>query len=228
MKEKAVVLLSGGLDSTTTLGCALRDDYECYTLSFCYGQRNSWENSAAEKISAQMGASEHKLLSLPLDSFGGSSLVGSSPVEKGRSLEEISHGVPKTYVPCRNTVFLTMALCWAEVLEASAIFIGVNAVDYSGYPDCRPEYLQAFAEMAALATRMTTERGKYIAIKAPLVTLSKSEIVRLGLELNVPFELTSTCYDPLDGGKPCGQCDACILRRKGFTEAGFNDPLSYS
>lgn len=228
MKEKAVVLLSGGLDSTTTLGCALRDGYECYTLSFSYGQRNAWENAAAAKISEQMGATEHKLLNLPLDSFGGSSLVGSSPVEKGRSIEAISHGVPMTYVPCRNTVFLTMALCWAEVLEAGAIFIGVNAVDYSGYPDCRPEYLQAYAEMAALATRMTTEHGKYIAIKAPLVTLSKSEIVRLGLELAVPFELTSTCYDPLEGGTPCGECDACTLRLKGFSEAGFSDPLQYS
>jgi 7-cyano-7-deazaguanine synthase len=225
--RKAVCLLSGGLDSSTCLAVARREGYACYALSFDYGQRHRVELEAARKVATHLGAKQHVVVSIDLRQFGGSALTGDIPVPKQRAVEEMKHGIPVTYVPARNTVFLSFALAWAEVLEASDIFLGVNAVDYSGYPDCRPEYIEAFERMANLATKAGVEERIHIRIHAPLVRLSKAEIVRLASELGVDLSLTHSCYDPDPQGRPCGACDSCLLRRKGFEEAGIQDPLEY-
>ena len=221
--RKAVCLLSGGLDSATCLAYARREGYECYALSFDYGQRHRIELDAARRVAACFGAARHVVARISLDAFGGSALTADIPVPKARSLAEMGHGIPVTYVPARNTIFLSFALAWAEVLESSDIFMGVNALDYSGYPDCRPEFIEAYQRMANLATRAGVEGRTRLAIHTPLIQLTKAQIVMLGRELGVPFGLTHSCYDPLPGGGPCGQCDACLLRRKGFEEAGIED-----
>ena len=224
---KAVCLLSGGLDSSTCLGVARRDGYDCYALSFDYGQRHRVELAAAARVARHFGAREHRTTVIDLRAFGASALTADFAVPKDRGAEEMSHGIPITYVPARNTIFLSFALAWAEVLACSDIFIGVNALDYSGYPDCRPEYLEAFERMANLATRAGVEGATRIQIHAPLLRLSKAEIVRLGAEVGVDFALTHSCYDPDREGRPCGACDSCQLRRKGFEQAGVTDPLVY-
>ena len=221
--KKAVCLLSGGLDSSTCLALARREGYACYALSFDYGQRHRIELEAAARVAASMGVERHLVARIGLDVFGGSALTDHIAVPKERSLEEMGRGIPVTYVPARNTIFLSFALAWAEVLDASDIFIGVNALDYSGYPDCRPEYLEAYREMANLATRAGVEGRTHLTIHAPLMHLNKAQIVKLARELGVDFSLTHSCYDPGPGGRPCGQCDACLLRRKGFEEAGIED-----
>lgn len=220
---KAVVLLSGGLDSATVLACARRDGFECHTLAFRYGQRHLVELDCAAEISRAMGAIEHRTATIDLAAFGGSSLTGDGEVPKGRDDEAIGHGIPSTYVPARNTVFLSFGLAWAEVLGAEAIYIGVNAVDYSGYPDCRPEFIASFQETARLATRRGVE-GRPLSIAAPLQNLSKARIIELGLELGVDYGLTHSCYDPHPDGAPCLECDSCHLRLAGFREAGLADP----
>jgi 7-cyano-7-deazaguanine synthase len=222
-RPKAVCLLSGGLDSATCLACALREGFECYALSFDYGQRHKVELEAASKVAAAQGAAEHRVVRVDLRGFGGSALTADIEVPKLRRREEMGRGIPVTYVPARNTIFLSFALAWAEVLEASDIFIGVNAIDYSGYPDCRPEYIQAFEQMANLATKAGVEGRTKIKIHTPLIRLSKAEIVRLGDSLGVNFGMTHSCYDPGPDGRPCGACDACLLRRRGFEEAGIED-----
>jgi 7-cyano-7-deazaguanine synthase len=222
-EKKAVCLLSGGLDSTTCLALARREGYACYALSFDYGQRHKFELEAASRIAAHFEAREHKIASIGLDAFGGSALTADIAVPKGRSATEMGVGIPITYVPARNTIFLSFALAWAEVLGSGDIFIGVNALDYSGYPDCRPEYIAAFEKMANLATKAGVEGLMRLKIHTPLLQLSKAGIVELGRELRVPFGMTHSCYDPGAGGRPCGQCDACLLRRKGFEEAGIED-----
>jgi len=215
--------LSGGLDSTTCLALARKQGYECYALSFDYGQRHQFELEAAERVAAHFGVAGRLVLKLPLDVFGGSALTEEIDVPKGRSSAEMGDGIPITYVPARNTIFLSLALAWAETLECSDIFIGVNALDYSGYPDCRPEYIEAYERMANLATKSAVEGRTRLKIHTPLMRLNKAEIVRLAGELGVPFGLTHSCYDPGPGGEPCGECDACLLRRKGFEEAGIED-----
>ncbi|GAB4364626.1 MAG: 7-cyano-7-deazaguanine synthase QueC [Bryobacter sp.] len=226
-RTAAVCLLSGGLDSSTCLAYALREGYDAYALSFDYGQRHRYELQAAQRVAARLGARDHRVVQVDLRAFGGSSLTTDSPVPKERSLAEMGKGIPSTYVPARNTIFLSFALAWAEVIPASHIFIGVNALDYSGYPDCRPEYIEAFARMANLATRAGVEGQTPIQIHTPLLHLSKGEITRLAAELNLDFSLTSTCYDPDAEGRACGRCDACQLRLKGFAEAGLTDPIAY-
>ncbi len=221
--SKAVCLLSGGLDSSTCLALARREGYECYALSFDYGQRHRVELEAAARVAAALGAASHLVARIDLTVFGGSALTAGIPVPKGRQAQEIGQGIPVTYVPARNTIFLSFALAWAEVLETSHIFIGVNALDYSGYPDCRPEYIQAFERMADMATQAGVEGRTHIQIHTPLLHLSKAEIVRLGRDLGLDFSLTHSCYDPAPEGRPCGLCDACLLRRKGFEEAGIED-----
>lgn len=221
--KKAVCLLSGGLDSSTCLALARRNGYACYALSFDYGQRHTVELEAAARIAARLGAERHMVARIGLDAFGGSALTSDIPVPKARSLEDMSRGIPVTYVPARNTIFLSFALAWAEVLESSDIFIGVNALDYSGYPDCRPEFIEAFQRMANLATKAGVEGRTRLQIHTPLIGFQKAQIVRLAAELGVPFGLTHSCYDPGPDGKPCGQCDSCLLRRKGFQEAGIED-----
>src|SRR5579885_92561 len=221
--SKAVCLLSGGLDSSTCLALARREGYECYALSFDYGQRHRVELEAAARVAAALGAARHLVARIDLTVFGGSALTAGIPVPKGRQAQEIGQGIPVTYVPARNTIFLSFALAWAEVLETSHIFIGVNALDYSGYPDCRPEYIQAFERMADMATQAGVEGRTHIQIHTPLLHLSKAEIVRLGRDLGLDFSLTHSCYDPAPEGRPCGLCDACLLRRKGFEEAGIED-----
>ena len=223
--RRGVCLLSGGLDSSTCLAIARRDGFECYALSFDYGQRHRVELEAAERVAKSLGAAEHLVARIGLRMFGQSALTGDIAVPKGRELHEMSSEIPATYVPARNTVFLSFALAWAEVLKSSDIFIGVNALDYSGYPDCRPEYIEAYERMANLATRAAVEARTWIKIRTPLIRLSKAEIVKLGAELGVDFGLTHSCYDPDSSGRPCGACDSCILRRKGFEEAGIRDPL---
>jgi 7-cyano-7-deazaguanine synthase len=220
---KAVCLLSGGLDSSTCLALARRDGYACYALSFDYGQRHRVELEAAKRVAAALGAERHMVARVGLNEFGGSALTDAIAVPKGRSTDEMAHGIPVTYVPARNTVFLSLALAWAEVLGSSDIFIGVNALDYSGYPDCRPEYIEAYERMANLATKAAVEGHARLRIHTPLLSLTKAEIVKLGHDLGVPFGMTLSCYDPDGSGRPCGQCDACLLRRKGFTEAGIED-----
>jgi 7-cyano-7-deazaguanine synthase len=224
--KRAVVLLSGGLDSATVLAIAKSEGYTLYALSFSYGQRHSWELTAAKRVAAAMGVAEHKTAQIDLRIFGGSALTAEIAVPKGRAVEEMSHGIPITYVPARNTIFLSFALAWAEVLGSSDIFLGVNALDYSGYPDCRPEYIAAYEKMANLATRAGVEGSQRLAIHTPLIALTKAQIIARGLSLGVDYALTSSCYDPGPTGKPCGQCDSCLLREKGFRENGIEDPVS--
>jgi len=220
---KAVCLLSGGLDSSTCLALARREGYECYALSFDYGQRHRVELEAAARVAQALGAARHVVARIDLRQIGHSALTDDLAVPKGRSAQDMSHGIPVTYVPARNTIFLSFALAWGEVLEAPDIFIGVNALDYSGYPDCRPEYIAAFENMASLATKAGVEGRLRVRIHTPLIRLSKAEIVKLGRELDLDFSLTHSCYDPDAAGRPCGQCDSCLLRRKGFEEAGVAD-----
>jgi len=220
---KAVCLLSGGLDSATCLALARQEGHACYALSFDYGQRHRVELDAAARVASSLGATEHRVVRVDLRAFGGSALTADMAVPKGRSPGEMGQGIPVTYVPARNTIFLSFALAWAEVLGAPDIFIGVNAIDYSGYPDCRPEYIEAFERVANLATKAGVEGRTKIQIHAPLIWLSKAEIVKLGAGLGVKFGLTHSCYDPDPQGRPCGECDSCVLRRKGFEEAGLED-----
>jgi 7-cyano-7-deazaguanine synthase len=220
---KAVCLLSGGLDSATCLALARRDGYECYALSFDYGQRHRIELDAAARVAQALGAKRHIVAKIGLDAFGGSALTDSIDVPKGRSAGEMGDGIPVTYVPARNTIFLSFALAWSEVLGTGDIFIGVNALDYSGYPDCRPEFIQAYERMANLATKAGVEGTVRVQIHTPLLRLSKAEIVTLAKDLGVPFGLTHSCYDPGPDGRPCGACDSCLLRQKGFEEAGVED-----
>ncbi len=224
---KAVCLLSGGLDSTTCLAVARKEGYDCHALSFDYGQRHRYELEAAVRVAKALGASEHRVVRVDLRALGGSALTDAIEVPKHHDVSELGPGIPVTYVPARNTVFLSLALGYAEVLGAEHIFIGVNAIDYSGYPDCRPEFIEAFERMANLATKAGVEGTMRIRIEAPLLSLTKPEIVKLGVALGVDFALTSSCYDPGEGGQPCGGCDSCLLRRKGFADAGCHDPLEY-
>lgn len=221
--EKAVCLLSGGLDSSTCLALARREGFAVFALSFDYGQRHKHELEAAARIAEHFGAARHLVAKIGLDAFGGSALTADIAVPKSRSAADMGNGIPITYVPARNTIFLSFALAWAEILESSAIFIGVNALDYSGYPDCRPEYIAAYERMANLATRSGVEGRTHLRIHTPLIGLTKAQIVQLAAELGVPFGLTRSCYDPAPDGTPCGACDACLLRRKGFEEAGIED-----
>lgn len=223
-RRKAVVLLSGGLDSATVLAIALAEGFEVHALTFRYGQRHDVEIEAARQIAAKYGLADHVILDINLRVFGGSALTSDEPVPKGRATEEMAEGIPSTYVPARNTIFLAFAMAWAETLDAENIFLGVNAVDYSGYPDCRPEYIAAFAQMANLATKAAVEGRQRLHIHTPLIHLTKAGIIRKGLELGVDYSLTSTCYDPSPTGEPCGECDACQLRTKGFEENGLVDP----
>jgi 7-cyano-7-deazaguanine synthase len=225
--KKAVVLLSGGLDSATVLAIARSQGYELYALSLSYGQRHAIELEAASRVAASIGVASHQIASIDLCVFGGSALTGDIEVPKGRTTDEMSHGIPITYVPARNTIFLSFALAWAEVLGSSDIFIGVNALDYSGYPDCRPEFIEAFEKMANLATKAGVEGRQALKIHTPLIALSKAEIIRRGIELGVDYGLTSSCYDPSPSGEPCGECDSCVLRQKGFRENGIEDPLPH-
>jgi 7-cyano-7-deazaguanine synthase len=224
---KAVCLLSGGLDSSVTLAFARSEGFQCYALSFDYGQRHHVELEAARNVAAALGAARHLILSVDLRQIGGSALTADINVPKGRTSAEMSGRIPVTYVPARNTVFLALALAWAEAIDAADIFIGVNAIDYSGYPDCRPEFIQAFERLAALATRVGVEGGARLRIHTPLIHLTKAAIVKLGVRLGLDFHLTRSCYDPAPDGAPCGACDSCILRRAGFREAGVPDPLEY-
>jgi 7-cyano-7-deazaguanine synthase len=226
-KRKAVVLLSGGLDSTTTLAIALQEGYEVYALTFRYGQRHESEIAAASRIAGLYCVARHVVAEINLRVFGGSALTDDIAVPKNRAPAEMAEGIPVTYVPARNTIFLSFALGWAEVLGASDIFIGVNALDYSGYPDCRPEYIEAFQRMADLATRTGVEGKQKLVIHTPLINLTKAQIVKKGIELGVDYSLTVTCYDPSEDGAACGQCDACMLRLKGFAENGISDPARY-
>jgi 7-cyano-7-deazaguanine synthase len=225
--HKAVVLSSGGVDSTTVMAIVRAEGYELYSLSFRYGQRHVVEVEAAEKVAAFFGARKHLVLDIDLRIIGASALTDEIEVPKGRNEREMKEGIPITYVPARNTIFLSYALAWAEVLGASDIFIGVNAVDYSGYPDCRPEYIAAFENMANLATKAGIQGKTRIRIRTPLIHMSKAEIIRRGLELGVDYGITHSCYDPSQDGNACGQCDSCVLRKKGFRKAGFEDPAVY-
>lgn len=224
----AVVLLSGGMDSAVSAAVARSEGFDVHALSFRYGQRHAIELEAAANVARSLRLAQHLIVDVDLSAFGGSALTDDIAVPMGRSASEIGHGVPPTYVPARNTVFLSLALAWAEVLGARDTFIGANAVDYSGYPDCRPEYLEAFARLAQLATVAGAERGERFTIHAPLLRLSKREIVERGMALGVDFSLTRTCYAPDPAGRACGRCDACLLRLKGFAEAGVADPIPYS
>jgi 7-cyano-7-deazaguanine synthase len=223
--SRAVCLLSGGLDSTTCLAIARQEGFDCYCLSFNYGQRHQVELEAASRVAEHLGAVEHRTAQIDLRVFGGSALTAPIDVPKGRSEDEMSGGIPVTYVPARNTIFLSFALAYAEVTEAEHIFIGVNAIDYSGYPDCRPEFIAAFETMANLATKAGVEGRTHLRIETPLLRMSKADIVRKAAELGVDFALTHSCYDPDDMGRPCGACDSCVLRSKGFAEAGLADPV---
>lgn len=225
--KKAVVLLSGGLDSATTAAIALNSGFDLYALSFDYGQRHTHELGYAKKVSEFLNAKDHLIITIDLRSIGGSALTDNIDVPKDRTPEDMSHDIPVTYVPARNTIFLSFALAWAEVLKAYDIFIGVNALDYSGYPDCRPEYLDAFQKMANLATREGVD-GRHIKIHAPLINMKKSEIIKKGLELGVDYSLTHSCYQPTPDGLSCGRCDSCLLRKRGFEEAGIKDPANLS
>lgn len=225
--DKAVVLLSGGLDSATVLAIAKDMGYRLFTLSFSYGQRHIFELEAARKISQAMEAEKHLVINMNLNDIGGSALTDTIDVPKGRSASEMVGDIPVTYVPARNTIFLSFALGWAEVLGVSDIFIGVNAVDYSGYPDCRPEYIKAYEVMANLATKTGVEKKTCIQIQTPLITLSKAQIIQRGKALGVDYSMTHSCYDPDNHGRACGQCDSCLLRKKGFESAGVPDPTVY-
>jgi 7-cyano-7-deazaguanine synthase len=225
MSSRAVVLLSGGLDSATAAAIARDNGFELYALSIDYGQRHRLELEAAARVAAALGVERHVVSRIDLAQFGASALTAAIDVPKARSREEMETGIPITYVPARNTVFLSLALAYAEVIEASDIFVGVNAIDYSGYPDCRPEFITAFERLANLATKAGVEGRLQFEVHAPLITLTKSEIIRRGTQLGVDYGLTHSCYDPNPEGRPCGQCDSCLLRREGFAEAGLVDPL---
>lgn len=226
-KKPAVVLLSGGLDSTTVLAVAKADGFAPHALSFQYGQRHAVELEAARRIAARMGVAQHVVAQIDLRAFGGSALTADIAVPKDRPLSEMSSGIPITYVPARNTIFLSFGLAFAETLGASDIYVGVNALDYSGYPDCRPEYIAAFTSMANLATRAGVEGRQQLKIHTPLIELTKAQIIRLGLSLGVDYSQTMTCYDPSPNGEACGRCDSCLLRLKGFAEVGMGDPAPY-
>jgi len=225
--KSAVVLLSGGIDSTTTLAIALAEGYEAYALSFDYGQRHQIETQAARRAADSLGAKKHRIAKIDLRVFGGSALTGDIDVPKQRSETEIADGIPVTYVPARNTIFLAYALGWAEVIQAADIFLGVNAIDYSGYPDCRPEFIEAFQTVANVGTKAGVE-GRRFQIHTPLIKFSKAEIIRKAVELGVDLSLTHSCYDPSPDGLACGECDSCLLRLKGFREAGIQDPIRYA
>jgi 7-cyano-7-deazaguanine synthase len=225
--KRAVVLLSGGIDSTTTLAIAIAGGYEAYALSFDYGQRHQIEMEAARRIANSLGAKEHRVAKIDLRVFGGSALTDDVNVPKRRSEIQIAHGIPVTYVPARNTIFLAYALAWAEVIPANDIFLGVNAIDYSGYPDCRPEFIEAFETLANVGTKAGIESRRFY-VHTPLIKFSKAEIIRKAVELGVDLSLTHSCYDPTQEGLACGECDSCLLRLKGFREAGTKDPIRYA
>jgi 7-cyano-7-deazaguanine synthase len=225
--KRAVVLLSGGLDSATSLAIAKEEGYEVFALSFRYGQRHEIELGSAERVAKSLGVSEHRVIEIDLRGFGGSALTDAIEVPKNRGADEMASGIPVTYVPARNTIFLSYALAWAEVIGAHDIFIGVNALDYSGYPDCRPEFITQFEKLARLATKAGVE-GTHYQIHAPLIEMTKAQIIRKGAKLGVQFSLTTSCYDPTPDGRACGECDSCLLRRKGFREAGIEDPTRYA
>jgi 7-cyano-7-deazaguanine synthase len=225
--KNAVVLSSGGLDSTTTMAIAKAQGFTIFSLTFDYGQRHRFELEAARRVSDHLGAVRHLVIPLDLTVIGGSALTADIPVPKRRDKHSMGRGIPVTYVPARNTIFLSVALAWAEVIGSGHIFIGVNAVDYSGYPDCRPEYIAAFESMANLATRAAVEGTLPMKLHAPLLELSKAQIIRAGVDLGVDFSLTHSCYDPTPDGMACGQCDSCVLRRRGFIDAGVKDPTVY-
>jgi 7-cyano-7-deazaguanine synthase len=227
-EKKAIVLTSGGLDSTTLIAIAKAEGYTVYSLSFHYGQRHALELAAAEQIARHFDVRQHLVLRINLSAIGGSALTGRMDIPKNRSAEEMVGTIPITYVPARNTIFLSFALAWAEVLEVADIFIGVNAIDYSGYPDCRPEFIAAFEKMANLATKASVEGKTKIRIRTPLIHMSKADIIRQGMSLGVDYGMTHSCYDPSQDGRSCGCCDSCLLRRKGFKEAGFKDPAIYN
>ena len=227
MAKKAVVLLSGGVDSTTILAIAQSQGYDAYTMSFRYGQRHVLELDCAKQISEKMAAKKHVIVDIDLRAFGGSALTDDIDVPKERSDQEIGAGIPITYVPARNTIFLSFALAWAETLEGDTIFIGVNALDYSGYPDCRPEYIKAYQQMANLATKAGVEGATQLKIQTPLISMTKAQIIQKGTELGVDYALTLSCYDPDPQGRACGACDSCLLRIKGFEEVGVADPIIY-
>jgi 7-cyano-7-deazaguanine synthase len=226
-RPAAVVLLSGGLDSATVLAMASGEGYSVHALSFDYGQRHRFELESAAAVAAAQGVCQHVVMPLDLRAIGGSALTDEIEVPKDRSESEMSEGIPVTYVPARNTIFLSVALGWAETLGASDLFVGVNAVDYSGYPDCRPEFIESFTELANLATRAGVEGSMRFAVHAPLIAMTKSEIISKGLELGVDYSLTHSCYDPDEAGRSCGRCDSCRLRLKGFADAGLGDPATY-
>ena len=225
--KRAVVLLSGGIDSTTTLAIAIAEGCEAYALSIDYGQRHQIEMEAARRVADSLGARQHRVAKIDLCVFGGSALTDDIDVPKQRSETEIAHGIPITYVPARNTIFLAYALAWAEVIQASDIFLGVNAIDYSGYPDCRPEFIEAFENLANLGTKASVE-GRRFQIHTPLIKFSKAEIICKAVELGIDLSLTHSCYDPPSEGLACGECDSCLLRLKGFREAGITDPIRYT
>lgn len=227
-REKAVVLLSGGADSATALAVASQKGYAAYALSFRYGQRHKHELECAAKVARHFNVVEHVTFDVNIGAFGGSALTADIDVPKNRAMGDMERDIPVTYVPARNTVFLSIALSWAEVLGANDIFIGVNALDYSGYPDCRPEYIAAFEKMANLATKAGVEGRQMLRVHTPMIQLTKAQILLLGQSLGVPYGLTSSCYDPGELGEPCGHCDSCLLRLKGFSEAGLEDPLVYT
>lgn len=224
---KAVILLSGGIDSTTTLAVAFRDGFECYAVSFDYGQRHRCELQASQTVAKALGAQQHLLIPFDMGGIGGSALTDDIDVPTDRDESRMSVDIPVTYVPARNTIFLSLALAWAEVLGAFDIFLGANAVDYSGYPDCRPEYIEAYERMANLATRAGVEGTGRFQIHVPLIHMTKAEIIRTGIDLGVDYRLTHSCYNPSDDGGACGRCDSCVVRRKGFRKAGATDPTRY-
>jgi len=226
-KGKAIVLSSGGIDSTTCMAIAKANGFVIYSLSFRYGQRHGKEVQAAERVAKVLGAKEHLIMDLDLTKIGGSALTSNLAVPKNRSTLEMAKEIPVTYVPARNTIFLSFALAWAEVLRVSDIFIGVNAIDYSGYPDCRPNYIRAFEILANLATKVGVEGKIHFKVHTPLINMTKAEIIRKGIELGIDYSFTHSCYDPSGNGLACGKCDSCILRKKGFQEAGVPDPTKY-
>lgn len=226
-KKKAVVLSSGGLDSTTVMAMAKHGGFDIYSLTFSYGQRHSFELEAARRVAEIFEAKQHLVLHVDLDKIGGSALTDAIDVPKLRTRDDMNGGIPVTYVPARNTIFLSHALAWAEVLKSSDIFIGINAIDYSGYPDCRPEYIEAFEKMANLATKAGVEGSLKISMRAPLLHMTKAQIIKEGIKRGVDYAITHSCYDPSPIGLACGQCDSCILRQKGFEDAGIADPTRY-
>jgi 7-cyano-7-deazaguanine synthase len=227
-RKRAVVLVSGGVDSSTAMAIAIKQGFDVYALSFDYGQRHRYELEAARRVVKSLGVANHVIATIDLRAFGGSALTAEIEVPKNRLADQISKGIPVTYVPARNTIFLSFALGWCEVLEAEHIFIGVNAIDYSGYPDCRPKFLEAFEQLASLATKAGVEGTARYRIHAPLLHCSKAQIILAGKEAGVDFSLTHSCYDPSPEGVACGACDSCAIRRKGFEEAGIPDPAHYS